>query len=376
MKHVKKLCQATVKVLLVSAMVFQMGITGVFALEPTQPTILDDQNVIVELLNTNKESYENALEILNEAQELDGNDPDVLIGHIDYINSQNVEVNDDLENLKSLIEGAKALNEEYSRLTSEEDKIEYAENFAQKILNEYREPNTNIEELTNYYAQMSNILMDIGLADAVAAISDNSALEIYVNGLPMDVDKLTDTVYVGNMVEDLEVLVVLNGAEATYEITKPEVLGVGDNEVKITITAPNGSVKEYVYNVVREDVFAAQGDGTDEKTTQAVVTPLVAEPEKETTSTITYSVSNDVDEITIEDDEKEETKTEDEEEYDEELEEEKGLNGFTILLIVAGIALIGFGIYMLFGDKDDVTPKNNKKVSNSSKPKNKNKKRK
>lgn len=205
-------------------------------------------------------------------------------------------------------------------------------------------------ELLNKFVDFSSILPDVGMRESAETIqkiiSNNSLKELVVNGLELDVKELSHTVYVGYELENLEVIATAEDSRATVSITKPDVLIVGDNAVSVKVVALNGDVKEYKVNVVKLEKTADQGDA------QEPTTPV--EETKEVEETITY-VSNDT-----KDEVEEETTTEkeeDKEEYDEEIEEESGLNGFTILLIVGGIALIGFGIYMLFGDKDEEIPK-------------------
>lgn len=389
MKTMKKLCQAIMRMVLAISMVFGTGICSVFADELESSNLnnaLDSQNAIVTSLTTNRQSISNAFDLLEEAEELDGNNPDILIEHIDYIIQEEGE-NPDLENLKTLITDAQSLNAEYIALTDDEKAI-YDNYFEELILEDYVYSGESYEDIVNYYAKISNIILDIGLAtanaNAITISSNNDLYSLKVNGLELDVDNLTLTIYVGYEVEDLEVIANAYMSGITnVEIIKPNTLIVGENEVKVIVTSLNGQVKEYILTVIRQNQSADQGDPADEKETtnttdtkKTVVTPLVNEStDKEDTVTSLVSTTNNVSDSTDDSDidEKTDNKSNNKKEtkkYDEEVEEESGLNGLTVLLIVGGIALIGFGIYMLFGDKDDNTV-GIKKTNNKSNQKNK-----
>ena len=101
----------------------------------------------------------------------------------------------------------------------------------------------------------------------------------------------------------------------------------------------------------------------NKENTEVVVKPLVND---------TYSNE------TVEEVEEEKKNTSDSaEKYNEEIEEE-GLSFFTVLLIVVGIALVGYGVYKVFGEKEDkkIDKAFEQPKSNKNKPKKKsNKKR-
>ncbi len=491
MKHIKNLCQATLKVLLAIAMVFSTGISGVFADEANLGQALEKQQAMANDLSDNKSSYETALSVLDNvktidnskletvttylgtdneisklltaANNLDDNDPQTALDFInvvdpteadanlkelkdkineggkttisEYITDSGKELsnlstlissvssnkesfsvstlieavntyksNDDLtklktfvdavntynssdkgstelsaliqavidyktsdenlEKLKTLIESANELSSNYSDLT-EDEKTQYVEAFTELLRSNYE---NDYNGTKSYLEKIGSVIAYIGLDKVQEKInvqaSDATVTKISINGLEMDVNSLTDTIYVGYLVSDLEVIVDTAQQEpyVTVEINKPTPLAVGENTVTIKITTLSGVTKEYTYTVVRATADDEQGDGTDEvvpTTTQApAVEPMVYVPETEEETTTSYVASSNKETEEVEDEtEKKETKKDDKE-YDEEVEEEKGLNGFTILLIVAGIALIGFGIYMLFGDKDDEKPIN------------------
>ena len=304
-----------------------------------------------------------------------------LIGAIEqYYGDTN---KDALDALSKLILDVSDLKTKYSNING--DKTAYTNNFVEKLKSSYENDYPGTKE---YIKNLKSLIPDfnyIGIDDVESVIdgmaSDTTVNKISINGLEMNVDNSTDTIYVGYLVEDLEVIV--NTAQqapyVTVEINKPEQLVVGENTVTIKITSLSGQVKVYTFTVIRATADDEQGDGTDEvvpTTTQApAVEPMVYVPETEEETTTSYVASSNKETEEVKDEtEKKETKKDDKE-YDEEVEEEKGLNGFTILLIVAGIALIGFGIYMLFGDKDDEKPINYNQKQKQPKQQN-NKKRK
>jgi len=212
------------------------------------------------------------------------------------------------------------------------------------------------ELLTNTFVDFSAILPDVGFGENLEAIekivSNNNLKELKVNGLELDVKEVEHTVYVGNELEVVEVIATPEDSRATVSITKPDLLVEGDNSVNVKVVSLNGNIKEYNVKVVKLAKTAEQGDAEEPKV--EVQTNQTVEEEIKPT----YTTNNNTTKDEVEEEPKETTpEKEDKEEYDEEIEEESGLNGFTILLIVGGIALIGFGIYMLFGDKDEEIPK-------------------
>lgn len=323
-------------------------------------------SLFVELFDEEKiENYYLALQDLEAADDLGYDNGEIH----NYIQSRKDEAlanaSEDLYNalcdLENLIIEAEAVGSIYEVMSG----IDYKEyqSIYETLYNEYilvsltapqEVPNDKVLEayeiMNNMLADFSAIFPDVGfggiLENIEKIVSNNNLKELVVNGLELDVKELSHTVYVGYELENLEVIATAEDSRATVSITKPDVLVEGDNAVSVKVVALNGEVKEYKVNVVKLAKNADQGDAEEP------TTPV--EETKEVEETITY-VSNDT-----KDEVEEETTTEkeeDKEEYDEEIEEESGLNGFTILLIVGGIALIGFGIYMLFGDKDEEIPK-------------------
>ena len=84
--------------------------------------------------------------------------------------------------------------------------------------------------------------------------SNNFVLDI--SGLGSLVDKFdprssSHTTYVGKTTTSLNPVVVLEDQNAKYEVIGGKDLKYGDNTVKIIVTAENGDVREYDFNVVR-----------------------------------------------------------------------------------------------------------------------------
>lgn len=369
MKAIKKLCQATLTLVLTISLVFGTGIKGVFANVQSgeYQTAIQEQTEFMELLSNNMESYKNALNLLSDAEELNSNDQATINNYIDtLINSDATTDSDEdsLNELKNLLIAANEVEASLSLVTDDSEKELYSQNF--KVLVTNLVTQDNIDGLADFLANIVTIIPDFGLSDAIVSVSSTDLSELEVNGLQLNLDETTATLYVGYEVIDLEVVATPVLSTTRVEIIKPSELVVGNNEVRIIVTPLSGQVKEYILNVVRLKQYEAQGDGKDEATSSSSsstsVEPMVATQEESTpiSSYVSKSTSSAVSIDETEDSDKKEVK-----EYDEEVAEEKGLNGLTILLIVAGIALIGFGIYMLFGDKDDDIPEvKTKKVNN------------
>lgn len=432
MKTMKKLCQATIRFVLAISMVFGTGITSVFANEPgtadpdkvavvnallSELKTLDPELKNVEFQNmisgieervanatsndneyldnvanviegvkdfntdlySNKTLYEQAIAGLD-AQELYYNEH--LIEYIQSVidNNGTPELNDSFNALIQLIQKSDTLATTYNSISGNEEIV----NIYDTVFEQYTIVNYETATSNDFIAVIGPVLnSETRLNEIVANVntiaSDNTLTELVVNGLELDVNELTGTIYVGYQVEVLDVIATTTNGNASVQIIKPEVLVVGNNEVRIIVTSLDGQVREYILNVIRQGEFADQGDAEDETTnTQVEATPLEVTPnESEEVAVTTLANTNDsANTSTVEDEETTTDEEKDEKEakkYDEEIaEDEEGLNGFTVLLIVGGIALIGFGIYMLFGDKDDEIPKVKgiKNSKNNSKSKN------
>lgn len=172
---------------------------------------------------------------------------------------------------------------------------------------------------------------------------DNTLSNLKANDIELDLTQGTHKIYVGNDVTKLDLLYLKNHEKATVEVVNPEELKVGSNKVIVRVTAENGEVREYVLEVIRE-----------EKEVAASTTENNTKEEVKATQMSTNNYSDETIDNTVEEVEEEKSNTSDSnEKYNEELEEETGLNGLTVLLIVAGIALVGFGIYKIFGEQED-----------------------
>lgn len=78
--------------------------------------------------------------------------------------------------------------------------------------------------------------------------SDNRIKNIKINNKELI---LTDEMAYKTKAETLDIDIVLNDKNATYEINKKD-LQIGENIIEIKVTAENGSIKTYKLNVTRE----------------------------------------------------------------------------------------------------------------------------
>ena len=171
---------------------------------------------------------------------------------------------------------------------------------------------------------------------------DNTLSNLKANDIELDLTQQSHKIYVGNDVTKLDLSYLKNHEKATVEVVNPEELKVGSNEVIVRVTAENGEVREYVLEVIRA-----------EKEVVATTTENNTKEEVKATQMSTNNYSDETIENTVELEEEKSNTSNSNEKYNEEIEEEKGLNGLTVLLIVAGIALVGFGIYKIFGEQED-----------------------
>jgi len=170
---------------------------------------------------------------------------------------------------------------------------------------------------------------------------DNNLTSLTVNGIEMDVTEGTYKVYVGNDVTEIKVLFEQSSSNAKVEVLNATNLKVGTNEVIVLVTAENGEVRQYTIEVVRAEATPIVTTTETDDTIEAVVTPLT-----------NNNVSNEtIEEEVIEEEHK--NTSDSAEKYDEEIEEKEGLSALTVLLIVIGIALVGYGVYKIFGEKED-----------------------
>jgi len=192
---------------------------------------------------------------------------------------------------------------------------------------------------------------------------ENRLTSLIVNGIELDVNEETYKVYVGNDVTELKVLFEQFSSNSKVEVLNGKDLKVGTNQVLVLVTAENGEVRQYTIEVIRAEA-------------PVVTTTEVKSTNKATVTPLTNNTSNE----TVEEEKEEVKNTSDSaEKYNEEVEEE-GLSALTVFLIVVGIALVGYGVYKIFGEKEDKKiekafeqPKPNKNINKSKKS---NKKRK
>ena len=87
-------------------------------------------------------------------------------------------------------------------------------------------------------------------------------------------------------VQTIDVVTTTEDTKATVKVDKPDTLTEGTNVVKVTVTAENGTVKEYTVNVEKEkaqDVPVVSDKPTVEQ-------PVVEESAKELDATIILSI--------------------------------------------------------------------------------------
>ena len=108
---------------------------------------------------------------------------------------------------------------------------------------------------------------------------------ITINGVSIENFVATTNTYsykVSADTETINVVATTEDTKATVKVDKPDTLNEGTNIVKVTVTAENGSVKEYTVNVEKEkaqDLPAVSDKPTVEK--PVVENPTVDEPTKE-----------------------------------------------------------------------------------------------
>lgn len=186
---------------------------------------------------------------------------------------------------------------------------------------------SKIEELKEYYS----------------ISCDNTLKSLTANNITIDLSSSDQKITVGNDVTEIEILYELSDPNSTVEILNNKDLKVGENTITIVVTAPNGEVRNYTIIVVRE-----------EKQESSVVTTESTNDTNDSVTTLQTSTntSSEDDNMTV-DNEKISNTSDSNEKYNEELADESGVSVWIILLIVIGIALVGYGVYKLFGDKED-----------------------
>lgn len=208
------------------------------------------------------------------------------------------------------------------------NKLELMDKYLNKIKAEILPSTANVETaITPITDKITELKEKFGKS------CDNTLTNLTINGIEMDVKEESYKVYVGNDVTELTIIFEKSNQNAKVEILNGKDLKVGTNEVIVLVTAENGEVRQYIIEVIRAEapVVTVENDNTD----KAVATQL----------------NNVISEETVEEEHK--NTSDSAERYDQEIEEKEGLSAFTVLLIVAGIALVGYGVYKIFGDKED-----------------------
>ena len=101
----------------------------------------------------------------------------------------------------------------------------------------------------------------------IAYSSDSTIKYLEIKGYKIDFDpkKYDYSIKVKNSVKSLDLTVVLNDSNATYEVFGNENFKVGENTVKIVVTAEDGSTSTYTINVEREKAKEVEKEEEKEK---------------------------------------------------------------------------------------------------------------
>ncbi len=250
--------------------------------------------------------------------------------------------------------------------TNSLSKLEILKSVLKSVLNENQTINDKIESYKKLMFTTLNSLTVHGFEFEKEAIDSGNKLSLYVD----------------NSVTKVDIEFTLSDSNSRGEILGNENLKVGENEITIKVTDKYDNVKTYTVIVNRLEKYADLGDvdlsknnTTTTNTSNSNVQVMNVEETIEDTavllenteSTAAKSSTESTDNTTKKDETKSNT-SDSKDKYNEDLEEEK-TNPLTIVLIIAGIALVGFGIYMLFGkdedDEDDIkaeAPKKEEKV--------------
>lgn len=343
---------------------------------------IDNYNNYLEQFNKLLDSYvdNSTTEILNKILEID-------------IDSDNV--SDTVLNIEKDIEDLKLFNSNSEEVFNLK---------LQNKLNEYKMPTTEEERVSGLNDLNKIKLLSSKYNDEVNQLL-NEKIELYQKSVDADLQSLTIqgfkfdkdaldsgelNLYVAYDVKDASVELETSSDVATYEITGNTNLMVGENTITVTVTAENGNTKTYKVIVNRMEQYVEQGDVTDNNEPQTNNSNTVAAPvetpqednaedvvalvnntvsnKKDTTNNKVNAKAKENENAKEKDEEKKSNTSDSKDKYNEELKDED-MSPLTILLIVAGIALVGFGIYMLFGkgdeDEEDIKaeiPKKEEKV--------------
>lgn len=242
-----------------------------------------------------------------------------------------------------------------------------------------------IGQVANYLEGKLNINIDEitfrveSLSEYYSKSCNNKISSLIVNDIELDINELNHKIYVGNDVTSLKILVEKLGQDSIVEILNADNLKVGSNEVIILIKAPNGDIRQYTLEVIRAEKEAT------------LVAPVVKKTNSNTTATVTTLGVKTNDDVSLDEDiedKKDISNTSDsDKKYNEKVKEEDGLSFWVVFIIVILIAIIGYIIYKLFGEKEDVKIEKafsnqsinksrpvNKNTTNKNRPKNKKRK--
>lgn len=325
------------------------------------PTTLDmetlvslmDKDLLAEKLISGELNYE----ILNSFIDLYNNHMDIILSistlKSDIENTQNIDINKEELNkyLNSQIDNEVfGTNSEYLNYLNSIENISKTEDERLQILNKLDLIDFSLELLKETLVPSDESVTIINdkiseLREFYNKSCDNTLTNLTVNGIELDVNESNHKIYVGNDITDLQVLFESSNPNAKVEILNGKNLKVGTNEVIVIITAENGEVRQYTLEVVRAEKDSALISTTNTQET-------VSSSNEVSISILNNSVNDDT---VLEEEKDSETRntSDSAEKYNEEVEEEKGMSALTVLLIVLGIALVGFGIYKIFGEKED-----------------------
>jgi len=335
---------------------------------------VEQVQIIQELINDNSNNASSpmSVESLTDRIENEGNldllSEKLISGELNYeilaayadINNNHGEMIFNINQLYGLINGSNsselaghldvAIKDIYASNGGYMDRLNSIKNDSQtdderlQILNKLDLIKHSLEVLKdNQFIHSNNDELVTPITDKIAELKEkysksceNRLTSLVVNGIEMDVTKETYKVYVGNDVTEIKVLFEQTNKNSKVEVLNADNLKVGTNEVIVIVTAENGDVRQYTIEVIRAEAQVVTTTEVDNN--EAVVTPL------------TNNTSNETVEEVVE----EETKNTSDSatKYNEEIEEE-GLSALTVFFIVVGIAFVGYGVYKIFGEKED-----------------------
>ena len=287
-------------------------------------------------------TIEEALNLLGQENEKVYYDNDIITNITNIMNGlkcvkESTPICNSLNNLKTLIASSEELADKYEGITAKE-RGEYKtffnilhEEYILSTLNGALGDNPTLETYTslqNNVVKLSSEIRNVGLGtlnDTINNIISSTDLKVFkINGININTTLSKPVMYVGNEVTEVEVVAIAKETNTTLvRVEKPDTLLIGSNEVRVVVTALNGTTKEYIVEVIRLDVEKVE--------IVPVVEPTIAEPEE-------------IEVVPVENEATEEPEAEDittqNDKTDETEEEEEKVNAFTILLIVGGIGLI------------------------------------